>query len=168
MRPDHTPHRRTRPGIPLLPALPSLTTFILVANRSWTHMVSSNGLAGCPHSRNLLGLADSAAWTRPSWQTAHCPGLPSYVQGCTHPIERTSKKIPSNAWSGGVVELFGRPLSCCTILYVCPLDMGVFCVFCALFHLPNVGQGYFCDVCPIWLNCQQLAASWASQLGYNG
>ena len=25
-----------------------------------------------------------------------------------------------------------------------------------------------CDVCPIWLTCRQMAASWASQLGCNG
>ena len=44
-----------------------------------------------------------------------------------------------DAWSGGVFGLFGRPLSCCTILCACPLDMGILCVFCALFCLPNVG-----------------------------
>ena len=29
-------------------------------------------------------------------------------------------------------------------------------------------QGRCCDVCPIWSTCQQMAASWASQLGCNG
>ena len=38
--------------------------------------------------------------------------------------------------------MFGRLVSCCTVLCACPLDVGIFCVFCTLFCLPNVGQRY--------------------------
>ena len=48
---------------------------------------------------------------------------------------------PVDAWSGGVVGLFGRLVSFCIVLCACPLDMGIFYVFCALFLLPNLGQG---------------------------
>ena len=61
-----------------------------------------------------------------------------------------------DAWSGGVVGLFGGPVSCCTILCACPLDVGIFYVFGALFRLPNVGQGYneHYSLC----NCNSLCA----------
>ena len=52
------------------------------------------------------------------------------------------KSVVHDAWCGGVVGLFGRPISCCTILCPWPLDVGIFHVFCVLFRLPNVGQGY--------------------------
>ena len=44
--------------------------------------------------------------------------------------------------SGGFIGLFRRPVSYCTILCACPLNMEIFCVFWALFCLFNAGQGY--------------------------
>lgn len=44
-----------------------------------------------------------------------------------------------DAWSSGVAGLFGRTLSFCTVLCAWPLEVGIFCVFCAMFRLPNVG-----------------------------
>ena len=50
--------------------------------------------------------------------------------------------------------------SFCTVLCVCPLDVGIICVFYALFRLPNVGQEcnehclfvnviLLCAICPV-------------------
>ena len=64
-----------------------------------------------------------------------------YVLGDDHSLWEGS----DDAWFGGFVRLFGRPISCCTVLCACPLDVGVFCVFCALYRLPNVGQ----VLCPL-------------------
>ena len=44
--------------------------------------------------------------------------------------------------SGGFIGLFRRPVSYCTILCACPLNVEIFCVFCALFRLSNAGRGY--------------------------
>ena len=44
--------------------------------------------------------------------------------------------VTDDAWSSGVVGLFGRSLSFCIVLCVCPLDMGIFSVFSALFACP--------------------------------
>ena len=75
-----------------------------------------------------------------------------------------------DAWSGGVVGMFGRPLSCCIVLCACPLDVGCFFLFfwffSALFCLPNVGQGYneYCSVC----HCNSLSANLPSDLRLSG
>ena len=45
----------------------------------------------------------------------------------------------------GMVELLDcldGHVSCCTVLCAFPLVVGFVCVFCALFRLPNLGQGY--------------------------
>ena len=41
-----------------------------------------------------------------------------------------------------LLDCLDEQLLCCTVLCACPLDVGTFCVFCALLRLPNVGQGY--------------------------
>ena len=41
-----------------------------------------------------------------------------------------------------IVGLFGCPASCCLVLCACPLDVGIICVFCALFSLLNVEGVY--------------------------
>ena len=52
---------------------------------------------------------------------------------------RNPINMMTNAWCSGVVGLFGRPVSFCIVLCACPLDVGIFYVFCALFRLLNVG-----------------------------
>ena len=71
-----------------------------------------------------------------------------------------------DTWSGGVVGLFGRPLSCCTVLCAWPLDVGIFCVSCALFRLPIVGQGY--NEHDALCNCNSLCTNLPSDLRLSG
>lgn len=46
---------------------------------------------------------------------------------------------------------------CCIVLCACLLDMGIICIFCAIFRFPNVRQGCneYCALC----NCRSLRAN---------
>ena len=52
-----------------------------------------------------------------------------------------AKEGDVDAWSSGVFGVLGRLFSCCAVLCACALHVANFDVFCALFCLPNVGQG---------------------------
>ena len=67
-----------------------------------------------------------------------------------------------DAWSGGVIGVSRWPLSFCTILCACPLDVGNFCVFYALFRMPNVGPGHNDMI--LFVNCNYLCANLPSDL----
>lgn len=47
-----------------------------------------------------------------------------------------------DTWCGGVSRLFGDLVLCSIVLCACPPNVGIVCVFFALFRLPDVGQGY--------------------------
>ena len=77
----------------------------------------------------------------------------------THNLNASLRKLSNkqlDVWSSGVVGLFGQPVLCCLVLCACPLDVGIFYVFCALFCLPNVGQGY--NYITLSVNCNSLCA----------
>lgn len=39
-----------------------------------------------------------------------------------------------------LLDCLDNHLSNCTVIGSCPLDVGILNIFCALFHLPNLGQ----------------------------
>ena len=73
------------------------------------------------------------------------PSRSSTVMGLTPPFVITHSIPLGRVLIRALVELLDcldDLASYCTVLCAYPLDMGILYVFCALFRLPNVGQGY--------------------------